>query len=181
MSRVEPRLYNLALYALLHDVGKPILRFALRYSIEKDRLGAVADEARGAVEEFFGEDIVAISKKKHDEISKALINRLLGVSLSEADESYFNSIIKSSDVLAASERGLIPAKDEFMKRVQSVIAEEVRKQAQLPYSYSHEYTPLLTPTWLLLKAEYLKFTGFQDLGDSISGKWSGTQRRSPGS
>jgi predicted HD phosphohydrolase len=53
----------LSIYALLHDIGKPILRFARRYSLEKTKLGVVADRAKEAVESLFAEGIEAIASK----------------------------------------------------------------------------------------------------------------------
>jgi len=175
MSRVAPALYSLALYALLHDIGKPILRFARRYGIEGLKLGNVADGARSVVERALGRIINDIAAMKHHEISEHIFNRLLGASLSEEDRRYFEQVLRTVDALAASERGLESVTDTFMSSVQNTVSEEVRNRAGLLYSYSHEYVPLLTPTWLLLYTGYVGSVGLQRIGGSS--KWSGSEAR----
>jgi len=174
---VASSLYNLSIYALLHDIGKPILRFARRYSLEKTKLGVVADRAKEAVESMFAEGIEAIASKRHDEISEGVANYMLGVSLDEKDKKYFNFIISAADALAASERGLEPARHDFMVGVQRAVVEEVKARAGLPYSYSHEYVPMLSATWLLLKTGYINSVGLQNISAGTSGRWSGVNAR----
>jgi len=174
---VASSLYNLSIYALLHDIGKPILRFARRYSLEKTKLGVVADRAKEAVESMFAEGIEAIASKRHDEISERVANYMLRVSLDEKDKKYFNFIISAADALAASERGLEPARHDFMVGVQRAVAEEVKARAGLPYSYSHEYVPMLSATWLLLKTGYINSVGLQNISAGTSGRWSGVNAR----
>jgi CRISPR-associated protein Csm1 len=174
---VAPSLYNLSIYALLHDIGKPILRFARRYILEKTKLGVVADRAKEAVESLFAEGIEAIASKRHDEISERVANYMLGVSLDEKDKKYFNFIISAADALAASERGLEPVRHDFMVGVQRAVAEEVKARAGLPYSYSHEYVPMLSTTWLLLKTGYINSVGLQNISTGTTGRWSGVNAR----
>jgi CRISPR-associated protein Csm1 len=167
----------LSIYALLHDIGKPILRFARRYSLEKTKLSVVADRAKEAIESLFAEGIEAIASKRHDEISERVANYMLGVSLDEKDKKYFNFIISAADVLAASERGLEPVRHDFMVEVQRAVAEEVKARAGLPYSYTHEYVPMLSTTWLLLKTGYINSVGLQNISAGTSGRWSGVNAR----
>jgi CRISPR-associated protein Csm1 len=168
----------LSIYALLHDIGKPILRFARRYSLEKTKLGVVADRAKEAVESMFAEGIEAIASKRHDEISERVAHYMFGVSLDEKDKKYFNFIISAADALAASERGLEPARHDFMVGVQRAVAEEVKARAGLPYSYTHEHVPMLSATWLLLKTGYINSVGLQNISAGTSGRWSGVNARS---
>jgi len=174
---VAPSLYNLSIYALLHDIGKPILRFARRYSLEKTKLSVVADRAKEAIESLFAESIEAIASKRHDEISERVVNYMLGVSLDEKDKKYFNFIISAADALAASERGLEPVRHDFMVEVQRAVAEEVKARAGLPYSYTHEHVPMLSTTWLLLKMGYINSVGLQNISTGASGRWSGVNAR----
>ncbi len=178
MLHVASSLYNLSIYALLHDIGKPILRFARRYSLEKTKLGVVADRAKEAVESMFAEGIEAIASKRHDEISERVAHYMFGVSLDEKDKKYFNFIISAADALAASERGLEPARHDFMVGVQRAVAEEVKARAGLPYSYTHEHVPMLSATWLLLKTGYINSVGLQNISAGTSGRWSGVNARS---
>jgi CRISPR-associated protein Csm1 len=175
MHRVAPELYNLALYALLHDVGKPILRFARRYSVSGAEAKELAAVAKDVVELVLGEKIESIASKRHDEISRTVFERVLGVALDERSREYFDNVLKTVDALAASERGLGPATQSFMESVQSVVAVEVRERAKLRYSYSHEFVPMLAPSWLLLETRYMDSVGIQAIGSRV--RWSGAEER----
>jgi CRISPR-associated protein Csm1 len=175
MYRVAPQLYSLALYALLHDVGKPVLRFARRYGVSGLEPRDIAVAAKNVAELSVGEKIESVASKRHVEISKIIFERVLGVSLDERDREYFDNVLKTVDALAASERGLELATQSFMESVQNAVAVEVRERAKLPYSYSHEFVPMLTPSWLLLETDYIDSVGIQAGGSR--GKWSGTEER----
>lgn len=176
MRPLNPRLYKLSLYALLHDVGKPVLRFARRFEIEKGRSEALANAAKNVVETRLGDRIGQVANERHDEISKAVIGRVLGLSLDEGERSYFDEVIKEVDALAASERGLDLATRGFMESVQTAVAKRVEEKAKLPYAYSHEFTPMLAPTWLLFETGYVESTGIQAVGEGQA-RWSGADER----
>jgi len=97
--------YRLILYALLHDVGKPVIRFLWRYKedIEKD---TSAKKAKDILELFLGENIENIFGKRHEDISEAIVNHLLGTALGDNEKKSVNDTIAEVDRFAASERGI---------------------------------------------------------------------------
>jgi len=176
MRSLNTRLYKLTLYALLHDVGKPVLRFARRFEIDKARSEVLAEAAKNVVETQLGDRISRLAGERHEEISKAVVERVLGLHLGDEEISYFDEVLKKADALAASERGLDLSTRGFMESVQTAVAKKVEEKARLPYTYSHEFTPMLAPTWLLLETGYVESMGIQVVGGGQA-RWSGRDER----
>ncbi|MEM1560482.1 MAG: HD domain-containing protein [Ignisphaera sp.] len=165
--------YRLILYALLHDVGKPVIRFLWRYKedIEKD---TSAKKAKDILELFLGENIENIFGKRHEDISEAIVNHLLGTALGDNEKKSVNDTIAEVDRFAASERG-IQLKEELYQNVKELwkeIEERLDKELGIPYRYSHYIVPMLSPLWVLVKTDYLGYVGISAYLHCKAGKWS---------
>lgn len=169
----EERLHVLGLYALLHDVGKVTLRFAKRCveGVEPCLSEDVAKAATRLIEEFHG-PINVIANRKHWELSDEFVGKILGRALSSRDREYVDSVIAKCDRLAASERGLF---SESIERIWGNV--ERRVSTGLALRYSHEVIPLLSPTWILLKTNYLDYVGLNALLRKQAGRWLGSEKR----
>ncbi|MEM1731360.1 MAG: hypothetical protein QXY26_09585 [Ignisphaera sp.] len=165
--------YRLILYALLHDVGKPVIRFLWRYKedIEKD---ASAKKAKDILELFLGENIENMFGKEHENISEAIVNHLLGTALGDNEKKSVNDAITEVDRFAASERG-IQLKEELYQNVKKLwdeIEKRLGEKLDIPYEYSHYIVPMLSPLWVLVKTDYLGYVGIPAYLHCKAGKWS---------
>jgi CRISPR-associated protein Csm1 len=173
------RIYTLSLYALLHDVGKVTLRFARRCisgvePCQDPDADPVARTARQLIEGLHG-TVDSVSRRKHYELSKEFTERLLGIALSSADESYVNHVVARCDKFAASERGLFRELGELLEGVWREIEEEV--SSGRAFRYSHETTAMLSPTWMLVRTGYLDSVGLRAYAAGRIGRWSGSDER----
>lgn len=162
--------YRIILYALLHDIGKPILRFSKRY-LEGIEQGRLADEVKDMVTSFLGLDIEAIEKKRHDEISEHIIKTILRSSPSPDVKKIIEAIISEVDRLAASERGLgfSPSLSDFIKNSWRIFEEKITGDLRMPFN--HYITPYLSPLWILGVTDYLKYIGPKSLSNGVRGGW----------
>lgn len=164
--------YRLTLYALLHDIGKPILRFSKRY-LEGIERGDVAGDARRKLEELLSISIEELSRMDHVAISHKVISKLLKTALSPDEERLVEKVIDRVDRFAASERGLEIEK-ELYERVQSLwpkIEEEISKKIGKGFRYSHYVVPMLSPSWILIETGYLNHVGVKAFIEGVAGKW----------
>ncbi|MEM3569971.1 MAG: hypothetical protein QXI20_10615 [Candidatus Jordarchaeales archaeon] len=138
MRRVD---YNAVLYGLLHDIGKPMLRYRMR--VEK------------GLEEY-SEEIMEYLKnaKDHEEISDTILKEVLGLS----PESYtrHKKKILEADEITSAERGL---EAEYFKLRNIWDGVELDLSRRLGVAYSHHESPMLSPLWLLLKTNYKNLLG----------------------
>lgn len=149
-------LYTIALYALLHDVGKPIVRLAFR---AREELESPSNYVRTRFRELFGIDLSEF-KGRHSELSDKVfikfIGGLLGYTFNKSVFDYVRELVKVADPLAAAERG-------FENKYLSVVEELQNKfneiSNRLGERYEHHITPLLLPTWILLKSKYEDYVG----------------------
>jgi CRISPR-associated protein Csm1 len=162
-------LYSIALYALLHDTGKPIVRLAFR---AREGLESPSDYVRNRFRELFGIDLSEF-KGRHSELSDKvfikLIGGLLGYTFNKNIFDYVRKVVKVADPLAAAERG-------FENKYLSVVEELQNKfneiSNRLGERYEHYTAPLLLPTWILLKSKYEDYVGPKAYAKGMAGKWS---------
>ena len=143
MSEKDLRRYLTVLYGLLHDAGKPVRRYLVRYGegLEPD-VGPYADLLKRV---GVGEH----GPKRHDEISDALFKWFLGTLPDPVTKERILVIIKEVDPIAAVERG-VEAGPRF-KELSSKIQELLK---QLAGRYGPDYTPMITPLWVLKLVNY---------------------------
>lgn len=133
--------YDAALYGLLHDLGKPLLRYLMR--------------AREGLERFDQEIVELLGEaKNHDEARDIVFKNLLGVD----PEHYrdYENVISRADEMAAMERGLEDACPELVKAWGPV---ESELSSNLGVVYKHHMVPLLSPLWVLLPTGYERSLG----------------------
>ncbi|MGC9012437.1 Cas10/Cmr2 second palm domain-containing protein [Thermogladius sp.] len=147
------RVISAALWSLLHDVGKPILRYVMRAENNVEEADALMD-----LDRLLGE---ARSVRSHEKISEELWNKIaerLGFEDREFEKAFkeIKDIVKDADVCAALERGLEGELSEARERWQAV---ESEVQKQLP-GYTHYNAPLLSPLWLTIVSDEYSYTKF---------------------
>lgn len=133
MRRVD---YHAVLYGLLHDIGKPMLRYRMR-----------VDEG---LEEYSKEIMEYLrNAKNHEEIRDTILKEVLGLS----PESYrlHEEKILEADEITSAERGL---EAEYSKLRDIWKGIELDLSRRLGVAYSHHKSPMLSPLWLLLKTNY---------------------------
>ncbi|MEM2075735.1 MAG: hypothetical protein QW705_06745 [Zestosphaera sp.] len=133
MRRVD---YHAALCGLLHDIGKPMLRYRMR-----------VDEGL----EEYSEEVMEYLRnaKDHEEIRDTILKEVLGLS----PESYrlHEEKILEADEITSAERGL---EAEYSKLRDIWKGVELDLSRRLGVAYSHHKSPMLSPLWLLLKTNY---------------------------
>lgn len=176
MSGIEMGAYELILYALLHDVGKPIQRFAKRY-VENIERGDVAEATKVLVENLTRKSIAELSKTRHDDISRWVINWITGHAPSKKARELIKQILSRADPLAAAERGYEVIYRECVdKLVEARLLERIsRKLSSIRMKtirYDYHITPLLSPLWMLLMTDYLRYVGPEAYARGEAGKWT---------
>ncbi len=148
-------LYEVALYSLLHDIGKPIIRLSLRYSrnIEHN------DNAKKILEDIIGllgfkdktpENLYQVG---HDAVFVRILHHILDRAPNENYIKRVKYIVSAADRLSAAERG-------YGKEYAQLVRGVEEKLGDILPSYTHYTAPLLSPTWLLYMADYLKGSGY---------------------
>ncbi|MEM0232998.1 MAG: hypothetical protein QXL22_03150 [Candidatus Nezhaarchaeales archaeon] len=164
--------YKLILYALLHDVGKPVVRFIQRY-FDKVEEGDISEEAKKYLENFLNNVIENMRSKRHEELSEDIVKKILGTAPSESEKESIDTIIAEVDGFAASERG-ISVERELYKKVEklwNIVEDEVTKRFGITHKYSHHVVPMLSPLWVLTRTNYLDYVGISANLRGVVGKW----------
>ena len=138
MPRVD---YPIVLYGLLHDIGKPMLRYKMRVNEGLEK---------------YDEEIMKYLKnvRSHEEILDVVLKEILELN----PESYkpYEEVILQSDRMAAAERGL----ETEYSRIREIWGEiELSLSEKLEVDYKHYKAPMLSPLWLLLKTDYKNSIG----------------------
>ncbi len=128
-----------SLCGLLHDIGKPVLRYMLRMR------GGLEGEVRDQrLREFFRMLEAGAHEIMGNRFLEFVEKTLVDVC---SDQSYIQEAIRLADFMAAAERGIgaeyIRLKDIWSK-VERFIEDEIHS------SYKHYVTPLLSPLWMLM-------------------------------
>jgi CRISPR-associated protein Csm1 len=160
-----------ALYALLHDIGKPVQRFLRRLIIGQEP----GDKAREVLEKlavFLSKDVSELERRayeiKHDEVLEWFINTLTlnGIVVPDKIKSMVMDVVKKSDVLAAEERRLGEAysvSTQLYGLVKRLIEEKF-----VEIKYEPENVPLMLPTWMLIVSGYLDTVGLKNYLKSLT-------------
>lgn len=131
--------YYVSICGLLHDIGKPLLRYRFRVDSrletpDKKILDLIGDS------------------NDHISISDRLI-RELGLDPSRC--GLFQEIIKLSDYLVAAERGF--GKYVWLAKEWGKIERCIKDKTQI--DYVHHLVPLLSPLWVIAKTNYIDSIG----------------------
>jgi len=139
------------LYALLHDVGKPLLRAWIRHSSGLDHLNQnTSDKLKELVERCGG------SSADHQCLSDQLYKRLVGFSPSSRLQGELNEILLDSDPLAAAERGFSVDSYGSLAETINKVSKCLESRFKNEGSYTHYSVPMLSATWMLEIAGYEK-------------------------
>ncbi len=139
------------LYALLHDVGKPILRAWQRHKNGMEVLDSKISNELSRLYEACKDE-----RDTHQCISDQIFKRVVGFAPSDELRRELNEVLSKSDALAAAERGfraegygdLVSLIDKVSKCLEDKLRD---KGGYVPYN-----VPLLSTTWLLKVSEYEK-------------------------
>lgn len=138
MHRVN---YHAVLYALLHDIGKPMLRYRIRAEKKLEEHDAELMKYLEGVDD-------------HEEIRNKVLEDVLA--LNPEHYRFYEEKIVEADELTAAERG-IEIGYSRLRNIWGKVEEAVSKRLEVPYS--HYMTPMLSPLWLLLDANYKNSLG----------------------
>jgi CRISPR/Cas system-associated protein Cas10 (large subunit of type III CRISPR-Cas system) len=134
----EERISRASLCGLLHDIGKPVLRYILR------RNKGLEEEVRDQrLREFLRtlgiREHEIVGEKFLEFVEKTLVNLCGG-------QDYIKEAIGLADVIAAAERGI---EKEYgrLKNLWNYVENYI--EDEIGSSYKHYVTPLLSPLWLL--------------------------------
>jgi hypothetical protein len=152
------------LYALLHDVGKPIQRFLrrARRGVEKEGV----ERALKALSEFTEknpEDLLKTAEQiRHEEITEWVMNALSrwGVQVPHQVKGVIKDVLEKADVMAASERRL--GEPYELSTLMYELVRRVFRESGLEIEYEAEYVPLLIPTWMLKVSGYQELVGLKN-------------------
>ncbi len=159
---------GVGIYALMHDVGKPVLRFMLRFK-EGIEVGAEAEEVVKLLNSLgIREELLAKAWREGKYPHEALSLRIYGWVRGESPSSNFRELVAQADRLSAAERGFGETYEEVSKHFKE-IEDHVNKVLGLGVKYAHHTAPLLTPLWLLRVAGYSEGVGPHKL---CGGSWS---------
>jgi len=156
-------LARLAVCALLHDIGKPLVRCKLRFQEgrEKELEKKLKDvELQSLFMKWIGEG------KSHEDFSR-YVEEWFGGGKLKCKLRELKEPIRRADKLAAAERGVAGEYEELRKVWNDV---EDRVNAQIwgrgPRRYTHHVTPLLSPLWFLKLTKHYE----DSLGPSLDGR-----------
>jgi CRISPR-associated protein Cas10/Csm1 subtype III-A len=160
-----------ALYALLHDIGKPMQRFLrrVRKGFEKESV----ESALKALSEFLGKspkELLDVADQiRHDEITDLILSTLSkwGIQLEPRIREIVEDAVRKADVMAASERRF--GEPYELSTLMYSIVREVLREAGLGFEYEFETAPLLVPTWTLKIANYQDYVGLKRYLESHHG------------
>ncbi|MET1101649.1 MAG: hypothetical protein ABWW69_04140, partial [Pyrodictiaceae archaeon] len=179
--------YYYILYALLHDIGKPIQRFARRYLEGLEGEKEAAERARQLLEsKVVGRSIEEVSTLKHDDLSRFVFNWLLGVAPARQNVEKVLAVLSEADPLAAAERGYEAAyAKEYgecigrltRERVLERISEKLSQARKESIRYDYHVAPMLSPLWVVAATRYLDHVGVIAFSRGRSGLWSGDEAR----
>lgn len=153
------------LYALLHDIGKPILRYKIAKESREGQTNRSADDLLDKLMKYevkLSEQDRDESSRRltHEELSKRFVKyflELLGLSAKQIDNvsKSVEEIAVMSDRASAVERGLMPedkaSRQELWKKIQKVAEGVIGRPG-----FEHHTSPLLSPLWRL------EYTGYRD-------------------
>jgi len=154
-------LARIAVCALLHDIGKPLLRYKLR-RLQKERrekeLGDV--ELRNLFEKWAEEG------ERHEDFSR-YVEEWFGEGRLKCELKELEEPIRRADRLAAAERG-VAGEYEELRKVWNNVEDRVNVQiwGRGPRRYTHHVTPLLSPLWFLKLTKHYE----DSLGPSLDGR-----------
>jgi molybdopterin converting factor small subunit len=160
-----------ALYALLHDVGKPIQRFLRR--VRKGLERESAKSALKALSELLGkspEELLDVADRiRHDEITDWVLSTLSkwGIRLEPRIRVIVEDVVRKADAMAASERHF--GEPYELSTLMYSIVREVLRENGLGFEYEFETAPLLVPTWILKIANYQDYVGLKRYLESRHG------------
>lgn len=152
MSPREVDIYELTLYGLLHDIGKPVIRLAYRYKNGVESDSKVKKLLNDLLISYSYESEDQLIRMGHEEFFKKFIEKFLSKGFSEEYWSRIKNILIRADALAAAERGYETSYTELVKNLIDKFYPELSKK--LGVTYNHYQTPLLSPTWMLLITNY---------------------------
>lgn len=160
----ERLIISATLHGLLHDIGKPFVRLSYR---SMKNIESVNEEFRRRLREFLNIDLEKIRKIGHDEFID-YIYKALGINIGHEIKEYVINVVKVSDELAASERGIRTKYREFCSNVHSEISKEISdtfigKRENI--IWDHYTAPLLSVSWIALATKYREFVGPCRRGD----------------
>ena len=153
-----------ALYALLHDVGKPVQRFLKRVSRNLEREGA--EKALVALSRLTGksrEELLADAERiSHEEATDWIVNALSkwGIQIPQRVKSAVEEVVRKADIMAASERRL--GEPYELSKLMHSLVKSIFAESGLGVAYEPEYVPLLSPTWVLRVAGYQELVGLKN-------------------
>jgi CRISPR-associated protein Csm1 len=160
-----------ALYALLHDIGKPIQRFLrrVRKGFEKESV----ESALKALSEFLGrspKELLDVADQiRHDEITDLVLSTLSkwGIQLEPRIREIVEDAVRKADAMAASERRF--GEPYELSTLMYSIVREVLRETGFEFDYEFETAPLLVPTWTLKIANYQDYVGLKRYLESHHG------------
>lgn len=141
--------YVETLCGLLHDIGKALFRYKLR---AEDGV-----EEKNEVYEELLKDV-----KDHEEAAIRVMDFVIKSLPGHKSASYeavcgpYEEVIRSADSMAASERGL--GDYWWIKGEWKNIEKEIERKVG-GIRYRHQYVPLLSPLWILIKTNYVNSIG----------------------
>ena len=126
---------QVALCALLHDIGKPLLRYWIRAERNLEQRD----------QDLLNEIMSLSGERSHEALTSGLRKRFERDYGFTCEEDYLTKILSESDRLAAAERGF---SKEYarLRDIWDCVEERVRKH--LP-DYTHYVSPLLSPLWII--------------------------------
>jgi len=167
MSDKTLNTYLLILYALMHDVGKAIQRFAKRYveGVEGRR------ETASLIEQVVGRSVEDVARMGHEDVSISTVNWLLGYALHRKAREALADLLSRADPLAAAERGYEVAYRKCIdKLLKTGLLRLISRELSTPYNY--HVSPLLSTLWIVLLTGYQEYVGVNAYARGVSGRWS---------
>jgi CRISPR-associated protein Csm1 len=160
----EERISRASLCGLLHDVGKPVLRYILR---RNERLEEEVRDQR--LREF----LRALGIKKHETVGKKFLEFVEKTLANLCEcQDHIKEAIGLADVIAAAERG-IEKEYKRLKKLWNDIENYI--EDELGSGYKHYVTPLLSPLWLLEVLNRNSYNNF--IGPTAMQRFSGDMAR----
>jgi|GEM_PF-3276917 len=163
------------LYALLHDIGKPILRYVFRREY-LEGLDSNAEELIRKLSSELGVEVKELRTLGHDVLSTAFLKILLSsigldkdAAIKKINEKEINDIIVRCDIASARERGLIPKDEELCRKLWSSNKGTFDSILRpLGVSYDHYTAPKLIPFWILNYTNYSRLVGPCSISEGTS-------------
>jgi len=127
------------LCGLLHDIGKPVLRY-----IQRMKKGLEEEVRDQRLREFFKR----LEERTHEIMGNMFLGFMKKILVDVcSDQTYIQEAIRLADFIAAAERGI----EVEYKRLKDLWREvEQSIEDEIGSSYAHYVTPLLSPLWMLM-------------------------------